>query len=378
MSTIYLDHQATTPLDPAVLEAMLPWLSAPANPHALENADGHRASRAVEHARGQIADAFGAESSGIVFTGNATEAANIVLRSFAGSALPIVTTSIEHPCVADTAADLARTGTPVAVIPVDGEGLVSTDAVHEALDAGASLMSCMAVNNEVGTIQPIGEISAACRIAGVPYHMDAVQALGRIPLRIGDFDYATISAHKVYGPQGIGAIVSTRGGLRRLHPLSTGGGQERGLRPGTLPVAACVGFGEACAIAVARMTTDDRSARAASGAFLAELRAVCPDALVNGSEVMRIPQNLSIAVPGVDAQELLASVPRLALSTGSACASGAIGTSRVLVAMDVAQEIADATVRVGFGRFTSVEDAAAAGRMLGDAARRLAARRRIR
>lgn len=378
MSTIYLDHQATTPMDPAVLEAMLPWLSAPANPHALENADGHRANRAVERARGQIADAFSAEPSGVVFTGNATEAANIVLRSFAGSALPIVTSSIEHPCVADTVKDLGRNGTPIAVMPVDGDGMVSTDAVHEALDAGVGLMTCMAVNNEVGTIQPIAEISAACRSAGVPFHTDAVQGLGRIELRMADFDYATISAHKVYGPQGIGAIVSTRGGLRRLRPLSTGGGQEGGLRPGTLPVAACVGFGEACAIAVARMATDDRLAREASRAFLAELRAVCPEVLINGSEEMRIAQNLSVAVPGVDAQELLASVPQLALSTGSACASGAIGTSRVLAAMDVAQEIADATVRVGFGRFTSVEDAASAGRMLGDAARRLAAGRRIR
>lgn len=377
MSTIYLDHQATTPMDPAVLEAMLPWLSAPANPHALENADGHRARRAVERARGQIADAFGAESSGIVFTGNATEAANIVLRSFAGSTLPIVASAIEHPCVADTVDDLARAGTPVAIVPVDHEGMVSTDALHEALDAGAGLVSCMAVNNEVGTIQPIGEIASACRSAAVPFHTDAVQALGRIALGMTDFDYATISAHKIYGPQGIGAIVSTRGGLRRLRPLSTGGGQEGGLRPGTLPVAACVGFGEACAIATARMAADDRLVREASRAFLAELRSACPGVLVNGSEEMRIAHNLSVAVPGVDAQELLASVPRLALSTGSACASGAIGTSRVLAAMDVAQAIADATVRVGFGRFTSVDDAATAGRLLGEAARRLASGRKV-
>ena len=373
--SIYLDFQASTPLDPKVLDAMLPWLRIGGNPHAAENAPGRAAHSAIERARAQVADAIGADPADVVFTSGATEGANIVLRSSAGRGHHVLASAIEHPCVADTLAVLAAAGTRTTVVPVGEDGLIDVDLLADAVQAGATLVSVMAVNNEVGTIQPLAEIAAICRASGCALHTDAAQALGRIPLDLGArrIDYATISGHKAYGPQGIGALYVAPGRMRALVPLATGGGQESGLRPGTLPTALCVGFGEACAIAAERMAADGRHAAAMSARFLARLSASGCDAVVNGSVEARVPHNLNIAIAGAGAMELLAGVPGLALSTGSACSSGSMLASRVLTAMGVAEGVKDRSFRVGFGRTTTSDDIDAAADLIAAAVRRLRA-----
>jgi len=367
---IYLDFQATTPLEPRALEAMLPWLAGCAgNPHASENAAGRAAYDAVEHARTQVAALIGGEPEGIIFTANATEATNIVLRSFARPGEHIAASAIEHACVYATLCALEAAGARVTTVPVDGDGLVNLDALADAIDDGATLVSVMAVNNEVGTIQPTEAITGLCRVASCRFHTDAAQALGRVPLNFtfDGIDFASLSAHKIYGPQGIGAIYAKPELLSALVPIATGGDQERGLRPGTLSVALCVGFGEACAIAAERIEDDCRHAAGLSERFMARLTAEIADVQVNGSLQSRVPHNLNIAFHDIDADELLALVSQLALSTGSACSSGAIAPSRVLMAMGLADDLIAGSIRIGFGRTTTHADVDCAASALADA-----------
>jgi cysteine desulfurase len=361
MQEIYLDFQASTPVDPAVLDVMLPWLASPANPHANENGPGRRAAQAVENARAQVAALLGADLDDIIFTSGATEAANIVLRSLAGPGSRLIVSAIEHSCVRETAAALADAGVMVEIAPVDSEGLVDLDALGQLLESPAALLSIMAVNNEVGTIQPLIEIASMGREAGALTHSDIAQGAGRIPLRQGrDFDVATLSAHKLYGPQGIGAIAAPAAVRKHLRPIATGGGQQAGLRPGTLPVMLAVGMGEACRLAALRLEEDRAHAEHLAGHFLDRLRISGIEPIVNGSTHARVPHNLNLSFPPISAEEILARTPGLALSTGSACSSGAIEPSRVLSAMGVEPDIANGAIRVGFGRTTTVEMAESA------------------
>ena len=235
-SNIYLDYQATTPLDGRVLEAMLPWLGRPANPHSREHVFGQDAAAAIELARVQVAKVVNGDPEGVVFTASATEAANIVIRSFASGRSRLVISAIEHPCVAATATACMKEGRAVVTTaPVDEDGVVDLDALSEMM-VDADLVSIMAVNNEVGTIQPIEDIGALCVGEGVPLHTDAAQAIGRVQVDMGvGITFATLSSHKIYGPPGIGAICAQREDISHLKPLMSGGGQEGGLRPGTLP-----------------------------------------------------------------------------------------------------------------------------------------------
>ena len=362
-ANIYLDYQATTPLDERVLEAMLPWLGQPANPHSMEHAFGQDAAAAIELARAQVAGAVNGDPEGVVFTASATEAANIVIRSFAGGRSRLVVSAIEHACVAVTAAECAKEGRAVVTTaPVDEDGVVDLDALAEMM-VDADLVSIMAVNNEVGTIQPIEDIGALCVGEEVALHTDASQAIGRVHVDMDvGITFATLSSHKIYGPPGIGAICTRREDMSRLKPLMSGGGQEGGLRPGTLPTALCVGFGEACALAVKERERDKKQAAALAGTFLEELDKAGVTYAVNGSREQRVAQNLNLSFEGVEAEALLAQLPTLGVSTGSACSSGSIGPSAVLTAMGLEDDRIGSAVRIGFGRGTGsgeVRDAAA-------------------
>ena len=364
--TIFLDFQATTPLDPAVLEAMLPWMSGPYNAHATEHRIGRTASAAVEEAREKVATLLGCERSEVTFTSGATEASNIVLRGLTRSGDELAISALEHASVAETAHTLEAEGRDVCRLGVNEGGILDLDALQTALASRPALVSITAVNNEIGTVQPIEEIAALCAENDVPLHSDMTQAVGRIPSKIQNSPmmYASISSHKIYGPQGIGALF-IRNGATMPRPLATGGGQENGLRPGTLPVASCIGFGVACDLAVARRERDFEHAVNLSQAMLEAL--ACLDRWqVNGSLEERIPHNLSIAFEGVDADVLLASMPELALATGSACSSGALKGSETLRAIGLAEDLASGTVRIGFGRTTTLDEAQVAAALICD------------
>ena len=367
----YLDFQATTPLDEEVLDEMIPWMRRPANPHATEHEWGREAERAVARAREQVAAALNGDPAGVLFTSGATEAANIVIRSFGipGSALLI--SAIEHPAVEETASVCAELGTTVDRLPVGEDGLVDLDSLPEQLER-YGLVSVMAVNNEVGTVQPIDVIATLCRSAGVPFHTDAAQGMGRTAIDMSrGIAVATISGHKVYGPQGIGAICAAPEWLDRLKPLSSGGGQQCGIRPGTVPVALCIGLGKACELAAKRREEDWRHCAELSDAFLNALRSATPDFAINGSSDERVPHNLNLRFRGIVADELLAMLPQLALSTGSACSSGAIAPSRVLTAMGLEEEAIRGSVRIGFGRTSRRDEIVDAARAIGAAVQRL-------
>ena len=369
--TIFLDFQATTPLDPVVLEAMLPWMRGAYNAHATEHRVGRIASDAVEEAREKVAALLGCGHSEITFTSGATEASNIVLRGLTRSGDRLTISTIEHASVMETAYALEAEGRTVHRLDVDSDGIIDLDSLQTALDSRPALVSIMAVNNEIGTAQPIEEVVELCMEGGVPLHSDLTQAAGRIPLALHNCSvtYASISSHKVYGPQGVGALF-IRTGAVVPRPLSAGGGQENGLRPGTLPVANCVGFGVACDLAMAQRERDFEHARHLSRVMLDAL-----DGLdgwqVNGSLEKRIPHNLSIAFEGVDAEVLLTSMPELALATGSACNAGSPKGSETLRAIGLPDDLANGTVRIGFGRTTTLQDVRKAATLLCDKVRSL-------
>lgn len=365
IDSIYLDYQATTPCDRRVLDAMLPWLSGqPANPHSSTHRYGIAAHEALENARIQVAELIGSDPDEIVFTSGATEATNIALRGLLGSGKThVVTSAIEHSCVRDTLDDLRRSGVHVAAVPVDGDGLVDPDNFSKTLAPKTALATVMAANNEVGTLQPIAALGDACRQAGVLFHTDAAQAAGKIALDVRGMhiDLMSISGHKLYGPQGIGALYCRKEVLRRLRPISTGGGQERGVRPGTVPVALCVGLGKACAIAKAEMVGDGEHSMRLRAALLDTLADRLELFQVNGALDQRLAGNLNIWFEGTDAEALLARLPDVAMSMGSACSSASIEPSHVLLAMGLTAEQAESSIRIGFGRGTSLDDVRRAG-----------------
>lgn len=337
---------------------MLPWWRARAanahSPHAM----GHAARDAIEEARGHVAALIGADAGEIIFTSGATEASNLALRGSVRARQHAVTTTIEHSCVRGTFGALSDAGLAVTEVPVSTDGLVDAGAVEAALRPATRLISVMAVNNEVGTIQPLADIGAICRSRGVIFHTDAAQAVGKIPLDVAALhvDQLSISAHKLYGPQGIGALYCRKPLQSALTPVLTGGGQERGLRSGTLPTALCVGFGVACRIAAVEMGGESARLSALRSRFLDRLLASLDGVQVNGSLGERIPGNLNLAFAGIDAESLLYKLADIALSTGSACSSAAIAPSHVLLAMGLSREAAESSVRIGFGRETGAAD----------------------
>lgn len=373
---VYLDAQATTPCDERVIAAMLPYFGERfGNAHSAHRF-GREAADAVEEARAEVAALIGAEPREIVFTSGATEANNLAIRGAAaflrGRRGHLITAATEHKCVLESVAAAVREGASATVLPVDGAGLIDLTALDAAIGPPTALVSIMAVNNEIGVIQPLPAIGALCRERGVLFHSDAAQAAGKIPLDVKamNVDLMSLSAHKMYGPKGIGALYVRRRPRVRLAPLLVGGGQERGLRSGTLPTPLCVGFGEACRIARAELAEESARLARLRQRLLGQLRAAFPDIAVNGDEERRIPGNLNIRVPGLDAEALLARLPDLALSTGSACTSAAVEPSYVLRALGLSHADAAASVRIGLGRFTTASEVDyAAGRLIEEISR---------
>ena len=374
---VYLDHQATTPADPRVIEAMAPFFGEKfGNPHSRDHFYGWEAEEAVEKARRQIAALIGATEKEIVFTSGATESNNLgikgVARFYKDTKNHVVTVATEHKCVLESCAQLESEGFRVTYLPVAADGLVDLDQLRDAIGGNTSLVSIMAVNNEIGVIQPLAEIGAICREKGAFFHTDAAQAAGRIALDVEamSVDLMSLTGHKVYGPMGIGALYVRRRPRVRLEPLFSGGGQERGLRSGTLPAPLCVGLGVAAEIAAGEIEEEAARLGALRDRFLEKLLTQIPDAQVNGSMDHRIPGNLNLCFPGVRSEDLMAALKDLAISSGSACTSESAEPSHVLKALGLDDDLAAASVRVGFGRFTIEEEIDyAADRMAREAAR---------
>ena len=373
---IYLDHHATTPLDPRVLAAMRPWWEENfANPHSVEHAMGRAAEEAVEEARTQVAELIGAEAREIIFTSGATESNNIAIKGaarFAGTEGPrrIITLATEHKCVLESVRDLAAEGFEPVILPVRPDGLLDLDLLRAALEVPTLLVSVMAVHNETGVVQDMAAIGVLVKQAGALFHTDAAQAGGRIPLDVGDIqaDLLSLSGHKIYGPKGVGALYVRRRPRVRLAPLFSGGGQERGLRSGTLPAPLLVGLGEAARIAAAEGLLDAGRIAGQRKRLLDGLTDAIPGLRINGSMESRVAGNLNLSFPGgVDAQALLAALPELYLSTGSACSSAEIEPSYVLSAMGIPEPEARATLRIGLGRFTSPAEMDRAAALMGAA-----------
>ena len=383
---IYLDNQASTPLDPRVLDAMMPYFTEHfGNPHSESHVYGHRAMEAIDAARGAIASLIHADPREIIFTSGATEANNLALKGAAhfarehppasGPRDHIVTLQTEHKCVLESCAALEREGFSVTYLPVGESGLVSLEALQAALTERTLIVSIMAAHNEIGIIQPLAEIGALCRARGVLFHTDAAQALGKIPLDVEamKIDLMSMSGHKLYGPKGVGALYVRRRPRVRLVPLIDGGGQERGLRSGTLPTPLCVGFGKACAIAAAEMAGEAKRLTGLRERLQASLAQRVPGLVVNGDIDHRLPGSLNVSVPGTTAPDLIEACSSIAISTGSACTSASVEPSYVLRALGLSDDRANASVRLGLGRFTTAADVDYAADAIAAAAARLRA-----
>jgi cysteine desulfurase len=365
-SPVYLDNQATTRCDPRVVQAMLPWFSEEyGNPHSVEHVMGRKAETAVEEARAQVGGLIGAEGREIIFTSGATESNNIAIKGAARFAASmgdaprrVITVATEHKCVLESVADLAAEGFEPVFLPVRADGLLDPDTLRDALRTPTLLVSVMAVNNETGVIQDLAGLASIAKQAGALIHSDLAQAVGKIPLDLAGWklDLASISGHKLYGPKGVGALFVRRRPRVRLSPLFSGGGQERGLRSGTLPAPLIVGLGEACRLARLEMTAEAERVAGLRGGLLDRLREGVPGIRVNGSAQARIAGNLNLTFPRATAQDLMAALPDLCVSTGSACSSAAVEPSYVLRAMGLSDAEAERTLRIGIGRFTSAAD----------------------
>ncbi len=371
---IYLDHQATTPLDLRVLDAMMPYLTSQYGNPSSRHAYGHTAALAVRAARRQIKNLIGASSdSEIIFTSGATEADHLAITGIATALRDagdhIITTAIEHKAVLAACQHLTRHGFRVTIIPVDADGIVSPAGIAAAITPSTVLVSVMHANNEIGAIQPLAEISQITRDRGVLLHTDAAQSLGSIPFDVDDLgvDLASFSGHKIYGPKGTGALYVRRGSIRPV-PQLTGGGQEYGLRAGTLNVPGIAGIGAAAAILARERHTDSRRILSLRDQLLAALRQAIPDINVNGSLTSRLPGNLNITIPGTDAGQLISQLTGLAISTGSACNTGQAEPSHVLTAIGLSRSAARASIRIGLGRNTAHQHIQTAGRQIAAAA----------
>jgi cysteine desulfurase len=367
---IYLDNQASTPLDPRVLEAMLPYFTEHfGNPHSESHVYGRIAAQAIEAARTDVARLIHADPREIVFTSGATEANNLAVKGaahFARAHPPatgpvkdhIVTLTTEHKCVLESCAALEREGFAVSYLPVTENGLIDLSALAGAITDRTLLVSVLAAHNEIGVIQPLAEIGALTRSRGVLLHTDAAQAFGKIPLDVEamKIDLMSISGHKIYGPKGVGALYVRRRPRVRLIPLFDGGGQERGLRSGTLPTPLCVGLGRAAAIAAAEMPQEAKRLHKMRERLRTSVMRRVPGTRLNGDLDHRLPGNLNFSFPGVTAPELIEAAPSLAISTGSACTSATVEPSYVLRALGLSDAIANASIRIGLGRFTTAAD----------------------
>jgi cysteine desulfurase len=360
---IYLDYQATTPCDPRVVKKMLPYFTEIfGNPHSRNHPHGWTAEQAIEQARAQVASVIGADPREIIFTSGATESNNLALQGLStfhrGAKNHIITCVTEHKCVLDCCRHLEQEGFSVTYLPVQTNGLIALSDLRAAIRPETIMVSIMAVNNEIGVIQPLSEIGKICREAGVFFHTDAAQAVGKIPLDVEamNIDLLSISSHKIYGPKGIGALYVRRKPRVRLSAIIHGGGQERGMRSGTLPTPLCVGFGEACAIAEAEMETETARIKVLSDRLYKGITNRLANVFLNGDQALRIPGNLNLSFAYVEGEGLMMGIKELSISSGSACTSASLEPSYVLRALGVEEELAHTSIRFGLGRFTTEAD----------------------
>ena len=358
---IYMDYQATTPCDKRVVEEMLPYFTEKfGNPHS-GHAMGLEANDAVNDARKKIADLIKAgDPREIIFTSGATESNNLAIRGAAhyykSGRKKIITSTVEHKCVLETCRSLQSEGYQVVFAPVLSNGIVDMDFLKKEIDDDTVLVSIMSVNNEIGTIQPIKEISKLCREHGVLFHTDAAQAVGKIEVDAGDVDLMSISGHKIYGPKGVGALYVRIKPRIRLTPLFFGGGQERGIRSGTLPVPLCVGLGKACEIAKNEMVQESRRLTEMKNYFIDKVLSRLEKVYLNGDRKRRIPGCLNFSFEGVEGESIMLGMPEVCISSGSACTSASLEPSYVLKAISIREDLAHCSLRIGLGRFTTFEE----------------------
>jgi len=361
---VYLDNNATTRTDPRVVEAMLPFFTEIYGNAASRNHPfGWAAEEAVEIAREQIAGIIGATGKEIIFTSGATESNNLALKGVATmykkKGNHIITTATEHKCVLDTSKRLERDGCTVTYLPVDTDGRITAEQVRNAITDKTILVSVMFANNEIGTIQPMAEIGKVCKEKGVLFHTDAVQAVGKVPVDVlaMGIDLLSLTAHKLYGPKGIGALYVRKKDPRvRLEPMIDGGGHERGMRSGTLPVPLIVGFGKACEIARNEMPEETKRTFALRERLRKGIMDALPESYLNGHPTERLPGNANISFAYVEGEGLMMGIKDVAVSSGSACTSASLEPSYVLRALGVGDELAHSSIRFGIGRFNTVEE----------------------
>ena len=359
---VYLDTQATTPLDPRVLDYMLPFMTDMyGNPHSRTHLFGWETEDAVEKAREQVASLIGANAKEIIFTSGATESNNLAIKGVAGfykeKKRHVITTQTDHKCVLDSCRVLQQRGFDVTYLPVDTDGLIDLEELKAAIRDDTALVSVMAVNNEIGVIQPLKEIGAICRERGVFFHTDAAQAVGKIPVDVNEcnIDLLSISGHKVYGPKGVGAIYIRRRPRVRLEAQINGGGQERGIRSGTVPSFLVAGLGKACEVAEQEMENDKRHVERLAKKLYDGVTSKLEGVVLNGpgDDKHRYWGNCNLSFAYVEGESLLMGLKDLAVSSGSACTSASLEPSYVLRALGVEDELAHTSIRFGIGRFTT-------------------------
>jgi len=360
---IYLDYQATTPVDPEILKKMMPYFTENfGNPHSNNHQYGKTANDAVEDARKAVADLINAEKEEIIFTSGATESNNFAIKSIAKNYFDkdfqIITAKIEHKCVLESCHSLEQEKFEVHYLGVNDDGLINLNKLEALLKNKPALVSIMHVNNEIGVIQPLEEIGKLCEKYNSVFHSDVAQSLGCLEVDVKKFNLKalSISAHKIYGPKGIGALYISNDIKNTLKPLVSGGGQEMGLRSGTLSPALCVGLGESCKDLKKNRSKYFEHFKKLKSYILSELIRSNINFVINGSVEKRSPINLNICIPGKIAEQLFTFFPHIALSTGSACTSGTIEKSHVLSALKVSNEQIDGSFRISFGRQSSKED----------------------
>ncbi len=361
---IYLDNHATTPLDPRVLDAMMPYLTTKfGNAASRNHSFGWEAEEAVEKARKQIADLIGAQPKEIVFTSGATESNNLAIKGvaemYAERGNHIITVATEHKAVLDTCKKLEKRGCRVTYLPVGQDGLIDLDMLREAITDKTILISVMYANNEIGVIQPIAEIGKIAKERGVLFHTDAVQAVGKIPVNVirDNIDLMSLSGHKIYGPKGVGALYVRRKNPRvQLTAQMDGGGHERGMRSGTLNVPGIVGLGAACEICQREMPEEMARIQRLRDRLKDKLLNELPEVYVNGSMEHRLPNNLNVSFAYVEGESLLMGINDVAVSSGSACTSATLEPSYVLKALGAGDDLAHSSIRFGIGRFNTEEE----------------------
>ncbi len=360
LKNIYFDYQATTPVDPRVLKKMMPYFGEIyGNPHSRNHSFGWEAEEGVEVAREHVAKIINANPKEIIFTSGATESNNLALKGvsefYGDKKNHIITCVTEHKCVLESCRHLAGKGFEVTYLPVQSDGLINLDELKKSITDKTLIVSIMGVHNEIGVIQPLEEIGNICRSNNIFFHTDCAQAIGKIPLDVDkmNIDLMSISGHKIYAPKGVGALYIRRKPRVRISSMISGGGQERGMRSGTLSPALCVGLGEACNIYSNEMEKENKTLVKYKEMMLEGIRKSCPDVYLNGSEESRVPGNLNLSFAYVEGESLMMGIKDLAVSSGSACTSASLEPSYVLKALGVEEELAHTSLRIGFGRFTT-------------------------